>query len=147
MDTAFYDPLEERDGCARSYSHVSDESASAEPPDQANVKAEIVVSGGPLPRERKWEIRLSRNRDATIVIGMRDGGDVRVSRYFAEIVASRLGVPLHRIRLFYICSHPAALRTPLGACAGFHHQKVSAAVAAAARVINDLCGSIDGRTS
>lgn len=58
------------------------------------------------------ECSIRMDSTVTITLGMKDYGNGYVSPYFANLVATRLGVPLKQIRIYYAGAHPAVRITP-----------------------------------
>ena len=65
-----------------------------------------------LQTDRKSEIRFNAGGAVTIVLGMRDNGRGWYSAHFAGLVATRLGLPFRRMRVYYSATLPAVLQTP-----------------------------------
>src|ERR1700741_3539984 len=80
---------------------------------------EAVTANPVLPPDRKWAIRFNAGGTVTLVLGMRDYGRGWFSAYFAGLVATRLGVPFPRVRIYYSAALPAVLQTPMAASIWF----------------------------
>jgi CO/xanthine dehydrogenase Mo-binding subunit len=77
-----------------------------------NLNIETTTTNALLPTDRKWALRFNADGTVTIVLGMRDYGRGWFSAYFADRVASRLGIPFRRVRVYYSGTLPAVLQTP-----------------------------------
>lgn len=95
-----------------------------------------------LPADERWAIRFSANETVTLVLGVRDYGGGWFSSYFAGLAASRLGIPYHRIRIYYSAQHPAALRTPMGPPALFRRGEIGPFANAIADIIEAMCDRV-----
>ena len=73
-----------------------------------------------LPTDLKWGIRFDASGTVTLVLGMRDYGRGLYTSYFASLMAARLGIPLHRVRVYYSAIRPAVLQTPQASCVQLH---------------------------
>ena len=107
-----------------------------------NLNIETVPSNPFLPAKRKWAIRFNAGGTVTIVLGMRDYGRGWYSGYFAGLVTAHLGVPFRRVRIYYSATLPAVLQTPLPSSMVFHRSHIGPVAAAAADVIETMCGQV-----
>ena len=107
-----------------------------------NLDIETVTSNPFLPANRKWAIRFNSGGIVTIVLGMRDYGRGWYSAYFAGLVTARLGVPFHRVRIYYSATLPAVLQTPKPSPIVFHRSRIGPVATAVADVIEKLCDQV-----
>ena len=107
-----------------------------------NLNVETVAMNPLLPADRKWAIRFNVDGTVTIVLGMRDYGRGWFSAYFAGLVATRLGIPFWRIRLYYSAMLPAVLQTPQPFRILLHGSTPGPVARAAADVIEEMCDQV-----
>ena len=60
----------------------------------------------------------------------------------AGLAAARLGVPHHRIRIYYSAQHPAVLRTPIAPPALFRRGEIGPFANAIADIIEAMCDRV-----
>jgi hypothetical protein len=128
---------------------IADETAA----DRAEIEsldAELLTSIPFPPSNDRWAIRFNPNRTVTIVLGVRDYGCGWFSPYFANLAASRLGIPVQQFRIYYSANHPAVLRTPvMPSASAFLRGELSPFASAIAHVIEALCDRVieNGRSA
>ena len=76
------------------------------------LDTETFIVNPALPTDLKWGIRFDASGTVTLVLGMRDYGRGLYTSYFASLMAARLGIPFHRVRVYYSAIRPAVLQTP-----------------------------------
>jgi aerobic carbon-monoxide dehydrogenase large subunit len=84
------------------------------------LDTETFIMNPALPTDLKWGIRFDASGTVTLVLGMRDYGRGLYTSYFASLMAARLGIPLHRVRVYYSAIRPAVLQTPQPSCVQLH---------------------------
>jgi hypothetical protein len=107
-----------------------------------SLNVETVISNPFLPANRKWAVRFDAGGTVTIVLGMRVYAMGWFTTYFAGLVATRLGVPLRRVRLYYSVTLPAALHTPISSHPALRRRDIGPVARAAADVIEGLCDQV-----
>src|ERR1700747_1764199 len=78
----------------------------------SELNVEMLTANPLLQSDRRSAIRFSANGNVTIVLGIRDYGRGFYSAHFANLVATRFGLPLRRMRVYYSATLPAVLQTP-----------------------------------
>jgi hypothetical protein len=73
---------------------------------------------------------------------MKDYGRGWLSGYFASVVATRLGISIKRIRLYYNATFPAVLHVPLVSTDVFDRCHMSPLVIAVTDIIEGLCDQV-----
>ncbi len=106
------------------------------------LNVEMQTTNPLLPTDRMWAIRLNSCGIVTIVLGIRDYGRGWYSTHFASLAATRLGLPLRRIRLYYSGTLPAVLQTPQGSGALPAGSQPGPLAAAVGTVIEEMCGRV-----
>jgi aerobic carbon-monoxide dehydrogenase large subunit len=84
------------------------------------LDTETFIMNPALPTDLKWGIRFDASGTVTLVLGMRDYGRGLYTSYFASLMAARLGIPLHRVRVYYSAIRPAVLQNPQPSCVQLH---------------------------
>ena len=111
----------------------------------SGIHSLIVRTVGPLsllPHGQECGIRFEVNSTVTIILGMRDYGHGYVSPYFASLVATRLGIPLKQIRIYYAGAHPAVRIKPRASACVPSRGSVGPANARIGALIESLCEQI-----
>jgi hypothetical protein len=103
---------------------------------------EAVPSNPLLPTEWKWGIRFDASGTATLVLGMRDFARGRYTAYFAGLLAAHLGVPFHRVRVYYSAIRPAVLQMPQPTGIQLSDSDPPAVVRAVRDLIEEMCGRV-----
>jgi hypothetical protein len=75
----------------------------------SKLNVEMLTADPLLQTNRKSEIRFNAGGALTIVLGMRDHGRGWYSAHFANLVATRLGLPFRFMRVYYSATLPAVL--------------------------------------
>jgi hypothetical protein len=107
-----------------------------------NLNVETVNKNPVLPTDRKWAIRFGAGETVTVVLGMRDYGRGCLSAYVAELVASRLGLPFRRVRVYYSATLPAVSQTPRIPGILLHGSQPGSVAAAVGAIICEMCGFV-----
>lgn len=107
-----------------------------------NLNVETVPSNMLLPADGKWAIRFNAGATVTIVLGMRDYWRGWLSAYFANLVATRLGIPFGRIRVYYSAALPAVLQTPLQSAHARDRSHIGRVASAVADIIDGMCDQL-----
>lgn len=110
--------------------------------DVESLDVEIIPSNSLLPTDWKWGIRFDASGTATLVLGMRDFARGRYTSYFAGLMAARLGLPLHRVRVYYSAIRPAVSQTPQPSGVHLLDSDPPPVVRAARDFIEDMCGRV-----
>lgn len=110
--------------------------------DAEMLAIEAVTANPALPTDRRWAIRFNAGGTVTIVLGMRDYGRGWFSAYFAALVATRLGIPFRRIRIYYSANLPAVLCTPVPSPTQFRRSDVGPVAGAAADIVEQMCDHV-----
>jgi hypothetical protein len=131
-------------------STVSSEVRCIQRSKRENLSVETIASNPRLPTDRTWAIRFNGGETVTIVLGIRDYWRGWLSPHFASLVATRLGIPFRRIRLYYSATHPAVLQTPVSSAAARHRRQIGPVARAVADIIEKMCDQViekgrDGR--
>ena len=103
---------------------------------------ETVASNPLLPTEWKWGIRFDPSGTATLVVGMRDYERGRYTAYFAGLLAARLGLPFHRVRIYYSTIRPAVLQMPQPSGIQLPDSDPPPVVRAVRDLIEDMCSRV-----
>lgn len=111
--------------CSSALLHVSDR--------------KVLRRSGFQRKDRRWAIRFGTDGTVTLVLGMKDYGRGWFSGYFASLVAARLEVPFHRVRLYYSGTFPAVLQKPTPLSMEVHREHIGPVASAAADTIERLC--------
>jgi hypothetical protein len=107
-----------------------------------SLNVATVASNPLLPTDRIWAIRFNAGGTVTIVLGMRDYWRGWLSPYFAGLVATRLGIPFRRIRLYYSATLPAVLQTPVSSAIAQRRNDIGPVASAVADVIERMCDQV-----
>jgi CO/xanthine dehydrogenase Mo-binding subunit len=95
-----------------------------------------------LRADWKWGIRFDASGTATLVMGMTDCARGRYTGYFAGLMATRLGLPFHRVRVYYSAIRPAVLQMPQLSCIQLPDSDPPPIVRAVRNLIEDMCGRV-----
>jgi hypothetical protein len=95
-----------------------------------------------LQTDRKLKIRFNAGGTVTIVPEMRDYGRGWYSAHFASLVATRLGLPFRRMRLYYSATLPAVLQTPQEFQILPERSRLGPLATAVGERIEEMCGRI-----
>lgn len=106
------------------------------------LDVEAVTTNPLLPADWKWGIRFDASGTATLVLGIRDYGRGRYTAYFAGLLAARLGLPFHRVRVYYSAICPAVLQMPQPSGIQLPDNDPSPVVRAVRDLIEDMCGRV-----
>jgi CO/xanthine dehydrogenase Mo-binding subunit len=106
------------------------------------LDVETVPTRSLLPTERKWGIRFDASGTATLVLGMRDCARGRYTAYFAGLMAARLGLPFHRVRVYYSATLPAVSQMPQPSGIQLLDSDPPPVVSAVRDLIEDMCGRV-----
>jgi carbon-monoxide dehydrogenase large subunit len=106
------------------------------------LNVEMLTADALLPTDRKWAIRFNAGGTVTIVLGMRDYGRGWYSAHFASLAAIRLGLPFHRMRVYYSATLPAVLQTPQESGILPEGSQPGPLAAAVGALIEEMCGRI-----
>jgi hypothetical protein len=131
-----------QDEARRSHLVPADEASRIDGVKIEDLNVETVASSPLLPTDRKWSIRFNADGTVTIALGMKDYGRGWFSGYFASVVATRLGISIKRIRLYYNATFPAVLQIPLVSTNVFHRYHMSRLVNAITDVLEGLCDQV-----
>ena len=113
--------------------------AASRRPGDLNV--EVLTADFIRQTDRKSAIRFSAGT-ATIVLGFRDYGRGWYSAYFARLVATRLGIPLHRLRVYYSATLPDVLQTPREFGILSEGRGLGPFATAVEKLIDEMCGRV-----
>jgi CO/xanthine dehydrogenase Mo-binding subunit len=106
------------------------------------LDVETVPASSLLPTEWKWGIRFDASGTATLVLGMRDCARGRYTAYFAGLMAVRLGLPFHRVRVYYSATLPAVSQMPQPSSVHLSDSNPPPVVRAVRDLIEDMCGRV-----
>jgi hypothetical protein len=112
------------------------------------LSVEMVTTDPLLQTDQKSEIRFHAGGAVTIVLGMRDYGRGWYSAHFANLVATRLGLPFRCMRVYYSATLPAVLQTPQEFGIPPEGSRLGPLVTAVGKLIDEMCGRVveNGRT-
>jgi CO/xanthine dehydrogenase Mo-binding subunit len=106
------------------------------------LNVEILTANPLLQSDRKSAIRFSASGTVTIVLGIRDYGRGFYSAHFASLVATRFGLPLRRMRVYYSATLPAVLQTPQNSGTLSEGSRLGPLATAVGKLIDEMCGRI-----
>jgi len=106
------------------------------------VNVEMLTANPLLQTDRKSAIRFSASGTVTIVLGIRDYRRGFYSAHFASLVATRLGLPLRRMRVYYSATLPAVLQTPQDSGTLPEGSRLGPLATAVGKLIDDMCGRV-----
>ena len=106
------------------------------------LNVEMLTANPLLQTDRKSAIRFSASGTVTIVLGIRDYGRGLYSAHFASLVATRLGLPLRRMRVYYSATLPAVLQTPQDSGTLPERSRLGPLATAVGKLIDDMCGRV-----
>ena len=106
------------------------------------LDTETFIMNPALPTDLKWGIRFDASGTVTLVLGMRDYGRGLYTSYFASLMAARLGIPLHRVRVYYSAIRPAVLQTPQPSCVQLHETDPGPIPRGVRGVIEETCDRV-----
>src|SRR5580704_11388028 len=101
------------------------------------LDVEMLTANPLLQTDRKSAIRFSASGTVTIVLGIRDYGRGFYSAHFASLVATRFGLPLGRMRVYYSATLPAVLQTPQDSGTLPEGSRL-----AVGKLIDEMCGRV-----
>jgi CO/xanthine dehydrogenase Mo-binding subunit len=108
----------------------------------SELNVEMLTANPLLQSDRKSAIRFSPNGNVTIVLGIRDYGRGSYSAHFANLVATRLGLPLRCMRVYYSASLPAVLQTPQNSGTLPEGSRLGPLATAVGQLIDDMCARV-----
>jgi CO/xanthine dehydrogenase Mo-binding subunit len=103
------------------------------------LNVEMLTTDPLLQTDRKSEIRFNAGGAVTIVLGMRDNGRGWYSAHFASLVATRLGLPFRRVRVYYSGTLPAVLQTPQEFRILPEESRLGPLATAVGKLIDEMC--------
>jgi CO/xanthine dehydrogenase Mo-binding subunit len=106
------------------------------------LNVEMVTADSFLQTDRKSAIRFSASGTITIVLGIRDYGRGWYSAHFASLVATRLGLPFRRMRVYYSATLPAVLQTPQEFRILPAGSRPGPFATAVGKLIDEMCGRV-----
>jgi CO/xanthine dehydrogenase Mo-binding subunit len=106
------------------------------------LNVEMVTADPFLQTDRKSAIRFSASGTITIVLGIRDYGRGWYSAHFASLVATRLGLPFRRMRVYYSATLPAVLQTPQEFRILPAGSRPGPFATAVGKLIDEMCGRV-----
>jgi aerobic carbon-monoxide dehydrogenase large subunit len=106
------------------------------------LDTETFIVNPALPTDLKWGIRFDASGTVTLVLGMRDYGRGLYTSYFASLMAARLGIPFHRVRVYYSAIRPAVLQTPQPSCVQLHETDPGPIPRGVRGVIEETCDRV-----
>jgi CO/xanthine dehydrogenase Mo-binding subunit len=106
------------------------------------VNVEMLTANPLLQTDRKSAIRFSASGTVTIVLGIRDYGRGFYSAHFASLVATRFGLPLRRMRVYYSATLPAVLQTPQDSGTLPDGSRLGPLATAVGKLIDEMCGRV-----
>src|SRR5580692_12714671 len=106
------------------------------------LNVEMLTANPLLQTDRKSAIRFSASGTVTIVLGVRDYGRGFYSAHFASLVATRFGLPLRRMRVYYSATLPAVLQTPQDSGTLPEGSRLGPLATAVGKLIDDMCGRV-----
>jgi hypothetical protein len=106
------------------------------------LNVEMVTADPFLRTDRKSAIRFSASGTITIVLGIRDYGRGWYSAHFASLVATRLGLPFRRMRVYYSATLPAVLQTPQEFGILPAGSRLGPFATAVGKLIDEMCGRV-----
>jgi CO/xanthine dehydrogenase Mo-binding subunit len=106
------------------------------------LDVEMLAANPLLQADRKSAIRFSASGTVTIVLGIRDYGRGFYSAHFASLVATRLGLPLRRMRVYYSATLPAVLQTPQDSGTLPEGSRLGPLATAVGKLIDEMCGRV-----
>jgi aerobic carbon-monoxide dehydrogenase large subunit len=106
------------------------------------LDTETFIVNPALPTDLKWGIRFDASGTVTLVLGMRDYGRGLYTSYFASLMAARLGIPFHRVRVYYSAIRPAVLQTPQPSCVQLHETDPGPIPRGVREVIEEICDRV-----
>jgi hypothetical protein len=104
------------------------------------LNVEMITADPFLQTDRKSAIRFSASGTVTIVLGIRDYGRGWYSAHFANLDATRLGLPFRRIRVYYSATLPAVLQTPQDSGILPEGSRLGPLATAVGKLIDEMCG-------
>jgi CO/xanthine dehydrogenase Mo-binding subunit len=108
----------------------------------SELNVEMLTANPLLQSNRKSAIRFSANGNVTIVLGIRDYGRGFYSAHFANLVATRFGLPLRRMRVYYSATLPAVLQTPQDSGTLPEGSRPGPLATAVGKLIDEMCGRV-----
>ena len=108
----------------------------------SELNVEMLTADPFLQTDRKSAIRFSASGTVTIVLGIRDYGRGWYSAHFASLVATRFGLPLRRMRVYYSATLPAVLQTPQDSGTLPDGTRLGPLATAVGKLIDEMCGRI-----
>ena len=108
----------------------------------SKLNVEMLTADPPLQANRKSEIRFNPGGAVTIVLGMRDHGRGWYSAHFANLVATRLGLPFRFMRVYYSATLPAVLQTPQEFGILPERSRLGPLATAVGKLIDEMCGRV-----
>ena len=106
------------------------------------LNVEMLTANPLLQTDRKSAIRFSTSGTVTIVLGIRDYGRGFYSAHFASLVATRFGLPLRRMRVYYSATLPAVLQTPQDSGTLQDGSRLGPLATAVGKLIDEMCGRV-----
>ena len=106
------------------------------------LNVEMLTANPLLQTDRKSAIRFSASGTVTIVLGVRDNGRGFYSAHFASLVATRFGLPLRRMRVYYSATLPAVLQTPQDSGTLQDGSRLGPLATAVGKLIDEMCGRV-----
>jgi aerobic carbon-monoxide dehydrogenase large subunit len=106
------------------------------------LDTETFIMNPALPTDLKWGIRFDASGTVTLVLGMRDYGRGLYTSYFASLMAARLGIPFHRVRVYYSAIRPAVLQTPQLSCVQLYEADPGPIPKGVREVIEEICDRV-----
>ena len=122
-----------------------DISNSAKPVPSARTHDLNIQTLGPislLPYGQRCGIRFELDSTVTIILGMKSYRHAHVSRYFASLVATWLGIPFKQIRVYYSGAHPAVRISPMAAACVPSNGNVGATNVQIGALVQSLCEQV-----
>jgi CO/xanthine dehydrogenase Mo-binding subunit len=107
-----------------------------------DLNVETLTADPLLQTDRKMAIRFNAGGTVTIVLGMRDYGRGWYSAHFASLVATRLGLPFRRMRVYYSVTLPAVLQTPQESGILPEGSRLGPLATAVGELIEEMCARI-----
>jgi CO/xanthine dehydrogenase Mo-binding subunit len=108
----------------------------------SELNVEMLTADPFLQIDRKSAIRFSASGTVTIVLGIRDYGRGWYSAHFASLVATRLGLPFRRMRVYYSVTLPAVLQTPQEFGILPEGSRLGQLAMAVGKLIDEMCGRV-----
>jgi hypothetical protein len=142
MDISTTELREAANGAPLGYLARTRESGATRNERIESLDVEAVASNALLCADRKWGIRFGAGGIVTIVLGMRNYGRGCYSRYFANLVSARLGIPFCRVRLYYSADLPARLETPVAPLTVSGRSNIGPVAQAVTDVIEGMCDQV-----